>query len=296
MRNQNNTALLQVLEHISFLPTPQALVAAIVPDVSNPFFTQLAFELGRRLRQDGLTLIACSSEGSHAREMQLAGEIRRLNVRGLLLCSVGSFSHTDQQFLEELQIPILQIDRYDATLPYSGIRVDNVLGAELVAKYLKSKGHQRVAFLGGPHGIEGAALRSKGFEQACKTCGLELSLAPRGDFSFQSGYIVGKSFLPSLKSNDITAVFCANDAMAIGLLRSLVEGSVSVPDEVAVIGFDAIPMGDWTTPTLTSVEQSLADIAEKTVLLLQQILGGEPTVGRGQIVSVSPRLVIRASA
>lgn len=290
--------LLSVLERLSFLPEPSDLVALIIPDASNPYFTQLAFELGQRLRAEGLTLIACSSAGLHSRELQLAAELQRINVKAIFLCACARFSPQETEALIRLRLPIIQIDRRDASLPFASVTIDALEGVKLAVSCLADIGRLRLAAINGPDSVEAAAVRRLGFEKICRDRDITVVDTDTGDFSFSSGYVAATRLVNRRGTTPWTGLFCANDAMAIGALRALSEGGLRVPDDVAVVGFDAIPIGDWLSPSLTSVEQPLTKLSDEAVTLLAKAFR-RPTDDqqmRGYDVRVSPQLIRRGSA
>lgn len=289
--------LLTVLERLSFLPEPSDLVALIIPDASNPYFTQLAFELGQRLREERLTLIACSSAGVHSRELQLAAELQRINVKAIFLCACAKFSPQETEALIRLRLPIIQIDRRDASLPFASVTIDAFEGVKLAVSCLADVGRLRLAAINGPDGVESSVARRLGFEKSCRERDVAIVDTDTGDFSFASGHAAATRLIERRGAMPWTGLFCANDAMAIGALRALNEARLNVPGDVAVVGFDAIPIGDWLSPSLTSVEQPLTKLSEAAVTLLSQAFRRPPDDHgmRGLDVRVPPQLIRRGS-
>ncbi|HYI59730.1 MAG TPA: LacI family DNA-binding transcriptional regulator [Microlunatus sp.] len=170
------------------------------------------------------------------------------------------------------------------------VAIDQEAGARLAVRHLLQLGHRGVAHLAGPADWLDAAARLRGWRVELAEAGLPVPTASVGDWSPESGYRVGQQLLAD---GDLpTAVFAANDLMAIGLVRALVEAGVSVPGQVSVVGFDDIDATGFVLPPLTTVRQDLVTLGRLGVeRLLAWIKGAEPA----DPVRQPPELVVRAS-
>ena len=170
------------------------------------------------------------------------------------------------------------------------VAIDQEAGARLAVRHLLQLGHRGVAHLAGPADWLDAAARLRGWRVELAEAGLAVPTALVGDWSPESGYRVGQQLLAD---GDLpTAVFAANDLMAIGLVRALVEAGVSVPGQVSVVGFDDIDATGFVLPPLTTVRQDLVTLGRLGVeRLLARIMGAEPS----DPVRQPPELVVRAS-
>ena len=170
------------------------------------------------------------------------------------------------------------------------VAIDQEAGARLAVRHLLRLGHRGVAHLAGPADWLDAAARLRGWRVELAEAGLPGPAALVGDWSPESGYRIGQQLLAG--SEIPTAVFAANDLMAIGLIRALVEAGVSVPGQVSVVGFDDIDATGFLLPPLTTVRQDLVTLGRLGVeRLLARIVGAEPT----DPVRQPPELVLRAS-
>ncbi len=188
----------------------------------------------------------------------------------------------------DLSIPVVLAQGVTEGEPMAA-GIDQVAGAELATTHLLDLGHERVAHITGPLDWVEAEMRRDGWHAAHRARGLEPGPELTGDWSAQSGYDAGRRIAGD---PDVTAVFAANDTMALGLLRALHEAGRRVPDEVSVIGFDGIPDGAFYWPGLTTVNQDFADLGRRAVDLTLRALGGETSPGTGLVV---PTLVRRDS-
>jgi DNA-binding LacI/PurR family transcriptional regulator len=171
------------------------------------------------------------------------------------------------------------------------VEVDQYQGARLATEHLLSLGHRTVHHLAGPSNWIEAQHRIEGWRDALDAAGAP-SFAPlRGDWSPRSGYEIGQRLLGA---PDVTAVFAANDQMALGLLRLIHELGRDVPRDVSVVGFDDLPESEYFTPPLTTVRQDFTAMGERSLhLLVEEIQAGVRSERR---VTVPATLVERQSS
>ena len=171
------------------------------------------------------------------------------------------------------------------------VAVDQYRGARLATEHLLGLGHQVIGHLAGPSDWLEAQHRIEGWRDALADAGAVGSRPLRGDWSPRSGYELGRELL-ELKG--LTAIFVANDQMALGLLRRLHETGREVPGDMSIVGFDDIPEAEFFTPPLTTVRQDFNEMGRRSLLLLlDQITAGVRSQTR---VAVPPELIQRASA
>jgi DNA-binding LacI/PurR family transcriptional regulator len=173
------------------------------------------------------------------------------------------------------------------------VNVDQQLGARLATGHLLAAGHRTVWHLAGPEDWQEAVDRTVGWRAALEAAGVEPPMPLRGDWSPLSGYRAGQE-LAGWVGRGLTAVFVANDQMALGVLRALREAGVRTPEDVAVVGFDDIPESEFFAPPLTTVRQDFAAVGKRSISLLLDLIEGRSPSG-AQGVSVEPQLVVRAS-
>ncbi|HYI56495.1 MAG TPA: substrate-binding domain-containing protein, partial [Microlunatus sp.] len=171
------------------------------------------------------------------------------------------------------------------------VAIDQEQGARDAVRHLLALGHPGVAHLAGPTDWLDAAARLRGWQRELSAAGVAVPDVLAGDWSAASGYWVGQELVAAGEHRP-TAVFAANDLMAIGLIRALVEAGVSVPGQVSVVGFDDIDAAGFTLPPLTTVRQDLVTLGRLGVeRLLARIGGADPADPVRQL----PELVVRAS-
>jgi DNA-binding LacI/PurR family transcriptional regulator len=174
--------------------------------------------------------------------------------------------------------------------PLPSVAIDNLAGAARVTGYLLDLGHLTVHHIGGPDSWLDAQERVAGWRQALRAAGAPEPDMIRGDWSARSGYEIGHR-LAAMR--EVAAVFCANDPMALGLLRALAEHGRRVPADVSVVGFDDIPESGFFLPPLTTVRQDFGELGSRALhMLIDRISGVAPS---SQALPVAPDLIVRAS-
>ncbi|MEV4561344.1 LacI family DNA-binding transcriptional regulator [Kitasatospora sp. NPDC049285] len=170
------------------------------------------------------------------------------------------------------------------------VSVDNSSGAQAATRHLLDLGHRTVHHLAGPPGWQESQDRRDGWRRVLEAAGAPVPPVESGDWSARSGYEAG---LRLAEQAEVTAVFCANDHMALGLLRALHEAGRSVPGDISVVGFDDIPEAGYFTPPLTTVRQDFSELGRRALELLVAELAGA-THPRTH-VQIPPEMVLRRS-
>jgi LacI family transcriptional regulator, repressor for deo operon, udp, cdd, tsx, nupC, and nupG len=204
-------------------------------------------------------------------------------------------ARTRKELMEEMsrQFPIVLACEYLEGTDIPTVSIDNISSARKATEHLIGLGHRRIAHLTGPMDVILSRDRLRGYYQALAQHDIDVdaALVQEGDFSFESGYNVTLKLLALEKPP--TAIFAANDAMAIGAIKAVRHRGGRVPDDVAVVGFDDIQMASIFEPGVTTIAQPMFDIGKQAMKLLLQLIDGEE-VERRQFV-LPDRLVIRES-
>ncbi len=266
-------------------------VGALLPDLYGEYFSELIRGIDLKARARGLHLLVSSSHGD-ALEAVAALRAMHGRVDGLLIMS----PHVDTLSLADnlpAGLPAVLINTRFEGDEQSSFTVDNHGGAFAMTRHLIARGHRRVAFIGGPDKNYEAQERLRGYRAALAEWlpGVaELVLA--GDFSEESGWRAG-SELASLAERP-GAVFCGNDMMAIGCLAALAEAGVRVPQDIALAGFDDIPISRYLTPPLTTVRGRIAELGS---LALDRLASAIENPGRSAAhhQTLRAELVVRQS-
>jgi DNA-binding LacI/PurR family transcriptional regulator len=174
----------------------------------------------------------------------------------------------------------------------ASVAIDNAEGAALATRYLLSLGHRTVHHLAGPAAWLDARERVEGWRRALRAAGAAEPAMLAGDWSATSGYQIGHQLA---QMPDVTAVFCANDNMALGLIRALSERGRRVPEDISVVGFDDIPESGYFLPPLTTVRQDFGELGQQALRRLLCRISDPDHEKPGPWPPVAPELVVRAS-
>ncbi|WP_436777624.1 LacI family DNA-binding transcriptional regulator [Yinghuangia sp. YIM S09857] len=273
------------------------IVAMLVLDVANPFFAEVARGAEQVLRGAGLGVMVCNSAGSRSEESEYLSLVAEQGVRGVLLTPADGRGRAVDA-LQGHGIPFVLVDRSMPRDEGCSVSVDNAHGGAEVARHLLSAGHERIAYVGGPTALPQVLDRFSGARSAVRHAGLPddaLLAVDSYGLNVAAGRDAGARIvgLPSRP----TAVFCANDLLALGVLQALSVAGVRVPDEIAVVGYDDIEFAAAAAVPLSSVRQPAFEIGRTAAeLLLSEAREDAPSGHRHREVVLRPELVVRESS
>ncbi|PBJ82073.1 LacI family transcriptional regulator [Lysobacteraceae bacterium NML93-0399] len=267
-------------------------VGVVLPDLHGEFFSELMRGIDQVARTRGQHLLVSSYHGN-PEEQGAALRAMRGRVDGLLLMS--PYVH-DADFLArnvDASLPLVLMNAGQGR-PQASIGIDNYGGARAMVAHLVESGYTRIAFIGGPQDNDDASERRRGYRDGLAAAGpgYEPWELP-GRFDEDSGHRAGQALLALDVRPD--AVFAANDMMAIGCLYALGRGGVRTPADIAVVGFDDIPLARYVHPSLTTMR---VDIAELGARALKTLLDIEASGARANVngALIEPVLVLRDSS
>ncbi|GAA3394761.1 LacI family DNA-binding transcriptional regulator [Cryptosporangium minutisporangium] len=185
-------------------------------------------------------------------------------------------------------VPLVAVEGGEGPMPT--VAVDQYLGAVRATRHLISLGHRRIAHIAGPDDWHEAGERERGWRDSLSAAGLEPTAPLRGDWSPRAGYEAGRALA---ERREHTAVFVANDQMAIGVLRAFAEAGIDVPGDVSVVGFDDIPEAAYFAPPLTTLRQDFGEVGRRSLALLVEQVEGAPRSDKR--IVIPPDLVVRDS-
>jgi LacI family transcriptional regulator len=270
-------------------------IGLVVLDISNPFFTDVARGAEARAAEERLTVLLGNSDENSDREKAYLDLFEQQRVHGVLISPVGD-DHATLERLLRRGIPTVLVDRQTDDDRISSVAVDDVAGGYLAVRHLLDTGRRRIAFVGGPGNLTQVADRLAGARTAiAETPGTELEVIETEALTVLHGRHVGEVFLGRSPEDRPDAVFAANDLLAIGVLQALnMLGTVRVPDEIALIGYDDIDFASAAVVPLSSIRQPSALIGHTAVDLLVREAAA-PAGFEHEHVVFQPELVVRAS-
>lgn len=242
------------------------LDASIKDGLSSPYYSMIFDALEKSARDHGYGLMYFSDVSDtelHANLNKIDGAV------------VSTFPRVET-IVDEIRskVPVICIDNSSSNKQIPSIIIDNYSAVAESINYLCSLGHERIGFITGLADSDVGNNRLSGYLSALRSNGIGTNdaLVYKGDYSFHTG-IAGADYLLSLEETP-TGIMCANDTMAIGVIKELSKRGLSVPDDISVIGFDDIRVASHMTPALTTVAVPVSEIAQHAVDLLQAILSG----------------------
>jgi len=270
------------------------VMALLVLDMGNPFFVDVARGAERVAREAGLMVMVCNSGQDPAEESQYLSHFAEQQVLGVLLSPIDG-QHANVATLRRGKIPVVWVDRGAETEEGCSVSVDDVLGGTLAVRHLIETGHERLVFVGASVELQQVRNRLTGARQALADAGLPaeaLSVVETERLDIAAGRDAGQRLL-GLSSRP-TAVFCANDLLALGVLQSLYAAGVRVPEDMAIVGYDDIEFAGAAAVPITSVRQPAFQIGRTSAELLIEE-SNDADRHKHQRVVYEPELVVRAS-
>jgi LacI family transcriptional regulator len=280
----------------------EPVIGLILPDSSNPFFTELAFRLQDELQGKGLHLLIAASEGKLDQESYLLDQFKGLNVSGLIYIGAGANSEALLGLVAEGVLPVVVLDRRLRAGNLDSVVTSSFVATRAAVSFLVAQGHSRVGYLSGLPETETAQHRLESFTEAMSHNGLSLDERHliHGDYSLSAGQKCGQRVTEMKASERPTAMVVANDLMAIGMMQRCQELGMSIPMDLSVIGFDGIALGAGVYPALTTIEQPVAQLVGATARLLimrvAQYSADIASVTSPELMEFDCRLVLRKSA
>jgi LacI family transcriptional regulator len=254
----------------------------VVLDIGNPFFTDVARGVEQAAAEQGYAVLLCNSDGSPARQATHLRFLEEHRVDGVLLTPADSDLDRVRE-LEARGTSVVLVD--EAAQPdRCSAAVDDVRGGRLVGEHLLSLGRERVAYVTGPDSIRQCADRGRGLEET----GLRVRRVEIDALTGAAGYAA------ATRLTRADAVFCANDVVALGVLRALLERGVRVPDDVALVGYDDIEFAATAAVPLTSIRQPALQLGRTAATMLLEEISAAAEHAHQQVL-FTPELVTRRS-
>ncbi|MFR9780698.1 LacI family DNA-binding transcriptional regulator [Micromonospora sp. MS34] len=272
-------------------------VAIVVLDVANPFFTDVVRGAEQVVEEAGAMLVVCNSGEDSARERRHLELLEEQRVRGVLITPVGHGRQPNLERLHQRGIPVVLVDRGSGRASRCSVSVDDVMGGRLAMEHLLDRGHRHLAYVGGPFAIQQVADRHAGAESALaeRGSGAALRVASTTSLTVAAGRRAAEELLSLPVRQRPSAVFCANDLIALGVLQEVTARGLQVPDDLAIVGYDDIEFAGAAAVPLSSVRQPREQLGRTAAqLLLEEAEGGE--AHRHRHVVFQPELVVRRSS
>lgn len=265
-------------------------VGIVVADFSNIFYIDVLSGIESRLARDGYSSIVCNSRNSAQTEFDNLRSLVYRSIDGIILLGTG---RDTSKATAELTVPVVSVDRvtHDSS---NTVAVDNVMGGYLGTRHLLDKGLRNITFVG-----FNQQLSSQDRRQGCLNAYAEAGIPAAGHFRYvetnvspEDGYRLAKQIAGDGRRGLPHAIFVGTDYVAFGLLKALSDLGLSVPEDVAVIGYDDLLLSQFTRPALTTIRQPSNLMGDHAADMLLHLLTKEPCQRR---VLLEPSLILRDS-
>ncbi len=268
-------------------------IGVVIPDLRNPLFTEIVRGVQDTLDSAGYSCFIVNTDGDINKEVKLIKSMKARRVDGLILATARQQSNDLEQILGDL--PAVSINRTSANTHLPSVTTDEDHGTKLAVTHLFSKGHIEIAHLAGPSWSSTGSERANAFQREVKAVGLdfdEKSIEYCEAWTVEAGQ-KGAKFLLN-KNKNITAIFAANDLLAMGLYDELAERKLKCPKDISVVGYNDIPFVDRITPALTTIRIPKYEIgSEASRLILSMLI--EKSTNSTRHIRLTPELKVRHS-
>ncbi|WP_096185587.1 LacI family DNA-binding transcriptional regulator [Evansella halocellulosilytica] len=291
--------VLKAMEELNYYPSLVAsaltgkktdTIGLLLPDISNPFFAEIARHIEDRAHKLGLSVIMCSTDYSKDKESKYIELLLRKQVDGFILSS--GFRNKDLlNRLVEGKIPLAMIAYYNPSFSVHGVSIDDYKGGYLATSHLLSLGHKNIGLIG--ENVRSSNLRIYGYKDAFQD--YDLSVDEENIILTDASVSNGRKCAEELitKKDKPSAIFAVNDLLAIGAFQIAQEKGLNIPSDLAIISFDNTILSRTTVPPLTTVAQPIEEMGKKIVdLLLEEI---KHPKNKSEQLLYSPELIIRGS-
>ncbi|MEV6924259.1 LacI family DNA-binding transcriptional regulator [Dactylosporangium sp. NPDC051485] len=269
-------------------------IALVVLDVTNPFFTDVVRGAEAAAEEHGVMVVVCNSDEDAGREQRHLELLEEQRVRGVLITPVGESPGSRLEQLMQRGTPVVLVDRGTSRHSRCSVAVDDVLGGRLAGEHLVAQGHRHIAFVGGPVSIAQIHDRHAGIAGAVAGKA-ELAVVPTPNLTVASGRTAATRIASTPPESRPTAVFCANDLLALGVLQEMTQRGIRVPRDVAIVGYDDIEFAAAAAVPLSSVRQPREQLGRTAAALLLEEIEDDGRHEHRHVV-FQPELIVRESS
>jgi len=274
VREETREKVKKTMKELNYYPNSAArtlrkrksnIIAFLVPDISNFFFTALACKIESLLKKDGYNIVFGNTDENIESEIEHLKIMNSYAIDGLIIAPTWG----DQSYLKNYnkKFPIVFIDRKPTKFEGDCVLVDNKKASVNAINHLIKKGHSKIGIITGLPKLTSTVERLEGYKEAFKNNNLKYNNTwiAVGDSRYESGYELTKKLL---QNHELTALFVTNNLMSIGAMEYIKQNDIKVPEDIAIIGFDDYKWASITNPPLSVIKQPVEEIGEKAVSLI----------------------------
>lgn len=294
--------ILEIAERLNYRPNNIArglvtkhtgTIGLVMPDIANPFFSEVARGVEHVAYAEGYNVFLCNTDEDPAREIAVLRSLEEKRVEGILVCS-SRLEDEELRAALAYHSAVVLVNRRLEGSNVSAVLVDDEAGGRMATQHLLQAGHRAVGFLAGPPVSRSGQQRQKGYRAAFAAARLPYNphWVQHCSPIVQGGVLAAHELLTT--HPELTALFCYNDLVAVGALQACAELGRRVPEDMAVVGFDDIPLAALVSPPLTTCHVARYELGAQAMQLLLACI--QSCSDERKEIVLQPRLVIRASA
>jgi LacI family transcriptional regulator len=306
VRESTRHRVLELAAEMSYTPNAIArglvkkqtlTLGLIIPDITNPFYPEVARGIEDGATEEGFSIFLCNTNWEREREVDYLRLLAEKRVDGIILAPMDNEVEAVEHRLTG-KIPIVYVSNAPHGTQRSFVVIDNVLGGFLATEHLIRAGYRRIGFVGSTEDSLTIEERLKGYRRALKkhSLAIEKKYIQMGEFKLETGYRIIRRLIAD--GDYPRAIFAENDLLALGILQGVKASGLSVPEDVAIVGFDDIPFAGFPEVQLTTINQPKYEMGRKAVEILLEQIGGSAASQPVQIrqIYLNPQLVVRESS
>lgn len=272
-------------------------IGLVVTTIADPFFTDVAKGVEEIAQAAGFSVFLSASHHSPSQEFAVIETFQRRRVDGIIVAD-SRISQNHVERLMRANVPTVLINgQTEETSGLYSVGIDDYQGAKVATEHLISLGHQRIGYIGVSNRPRSNRQRFEGYRDALLAAGASfdpalVAIAPPENTFYEDDAVAGQALTQPLIDQGITALFCYNDMLAIGVLLACRERGMVVPQQLSVVGFDDVALARYVTPPLTTVLQPQIELGQVAMQILLDLIHERPT----QNHIIATRLIERASS
>lgn len=295
--------VLKAIEELGYKPNEVArslvtkksnLIGIIVDDIGSSYVAQIirgVEEVGRMYNYD---ILLCSSYGDKEAEMRFVQLLMQKQVAGIIMVSEILNSEV-LTYLDMSKIPFIYLNKYYNVLESPTVSINNREASDKVMKYLMGEGHKRIAYVTQEKDVELTIEKHKidSYRQWMESIGEEPLVFRVDGHSISEGYNIGDKILSHVMEEKITAIYCCEDEIALGLINYFYDNDISVPEDISVVGYGDISLASVYRPKLTTIKEPYYDLGAVSIRRILKVLQGEKIEDKTLVLPV--QLIVRDS-
>ncbi|MEZ4707748.1 MAG: LacI family DNA-binding transcriptional regulator [Caldilineaceae bacterium] len=265
-------------------------IGMLVTSVADPVVMDFVEGAENIAQERGYSIFISTSRNDPQRELSVVENFQRRRVDGVVVVA----SRTGSEYslaLDRIQVPLVLLDSEEIGDKHPSVNVDNIGGAAFAVEHLLALGHRRIGYIGAPDRPLTNIKRLRGYTQTLEQAQVAIEPAWVSNFDIADDIQRGRLGLEQCLAAGVTAIFCYNDQIAIGVLNTCYGKGISVPRELSVVGFDDIRAASYVTPPLTTVRQPLQEMGRRAMIMLLDLIDDNPV----QNENLECELILRSS-